>query len=29
MSAVWGRAARAVDPALVVILGGVSAALHV
>lgn len=29
MSAVWGRAGRAVDPALVVILGGVSAALHV
>lgn len=29
MSAVWGRAARAIDPALVVILGGVCAALHV
>lgn len=29
MSAVWSRSIRTVDPALVVILGGVSAALHV
>lgn len=29
MSAVWTRSVRAVDPALVVILAGVSAALHV
>lgn len=29
MSIVWGRSVRAVDPALVVILAGVSAALHV
>ena len=29
MSIVWGRSSRTVDPALVVILAGVSAALHV